>query len=208
MALLRNTTMAWSRKIIVFAAVALVIAATTIYSVWQSPHDLTLKSVEVIRGQDMLPADGYRGVPEAYEPMALVRFNTTANLAKFGMNYWYAGVFVETYLCRGGSNAVISKGFSLVFDELGGMSLYQKEAQRTGRHEYHIYVQLRSQGRHAKPGDAGAMRYDLVEDPEDVCFVLVPNFSFVGHWPPTNEVVIPKDVLARAIERRVHQAGP
>lgn len=196
----------WAAPRLLTALIFLAVLTAIYFFFLRSPQDLELTSVQVIRERDISRADGYSSLSRSEELVAEIRFSTSTNLAWFGRNWWHVGLFARTYLCDGG--ALISRGFPLVFDELGDVSNYATAVQMRGRHKYHIYVGLESVGQIGGPGKTWLPAYNLIARPVDICFVLEPNLPFVGLWPPTNEVIIPKEVLARAIERRVHQSSP
>lgn len=185
----------------------LLVAAGGAYLLFRSPSDLRFRSVKIIRTSEIPKIDRYSADTSA--PIALVRFDSSENLARFGINFWHSGLFVRTYLpgarCQDGVR--ISQAYSTVADELGEISLTPSTAQRHGHHVYHIYVDLSAVGAPSTAGFGGYTAYDLLKTPQDFCFMLFAESPITGSEAQTNTVLVPKAALVNALEQYRNAKG-
>jgi hypothetical protein len=186
----------------ILGLVALLVVALLMYvaySCWP-PRDLALASIRIVPGDyRQFPHDvGSGSTRDLY---AIIEFKTSKNLARFAQNGLYEEIFADQYFCGAPDKerGRLGGGEPLVYDRYGPIGLGENPAQKIGNPAYRIYMNLR-QG-----NVIGSMPYDLVKHPQDVCFVVTPQLSFVGLWPPSNEVRIPKEQLVKAIDQYKHE---
>jgi hypothetical protein len=190
----------------------LVMAALSAYAVYYCwpPRDLALVSVRVVGGDDaQIPEDV--GPRDSKHLLAIVSFRTSKNLARFAQNGLYEEIFNDQYVCGAVDKEKerVGGGEPLVYDSYGAVGLAEIPKQKIGHPVYRIYTDLQEDIVEQEDGVEEVVRYDLVRNPQDVCFVVTPQLSFVGMWPPSNEVRIPRELLVKAIDQyqRAHAAG-
>jgi hypothetical protein len=129
-------------KFIGFAAALLVLITSALIFVLQSPQDLSVISLQVIRWNGIPAIDEPYNPAEPHKLLVVVRFRTSTNLAKFGHNFWYKGLYVHASLCQ--TDKRISEGFNLVYDQSGRLGFGERSSQNSTKSEYHLYLALQS----------------------------------------------------------------
>lgn len=188
------------------ASVLLAISYFLIAYLYNSPTDLRLESVSIGYKNPKRLAHDIGPRWQSASEIAVIDFSTESDLELVSNSFFFNGLFVEPFLCSLGNNSKgrISSGYSLVLDDVGplGVGSRRTSGLRVANpgggnwHYYHINISLRSDGW----GDRN--RYDLIEHPEDICFVLVRHLSLVGNWPRTNVVRVPRELIVKALAWR------
>jgi hypothetical protein len=182
------------RKSWAIALLTLLALFAVYWFVYGSPQDLQPGSIRVIRWQDIpaIDADGHLQVPEPDKLLAVVEIHTSENLAAFSTSHFRSGLYVHWFLCA--TNTTISEGFNLVYGTTGRVSFGEpRMPSKIGY--YHVYLALNS-------SDIPSFsKYNLLETPQDVCVVLVPDTEF-GFGHTTNVVRLTKSELLNAISSR------
>jgi hypothetical protein len=174
----------------IIAAAALLALGLWMY--WpRPPQDLRITGIKIIRKTDVPGLDEPTPPSEPSLPVAVVRFQTSSDLAGLADNFLYQGLYARYALCR--SRTKISEGTNLVFDQFGRISFGESGDHGSVTKEYHVYLDLRS------VGIPGFSKYDLLKNPEDVCLVLVPESTEFGGGTKTNVLRITRESLKSAL---------
>ena len=188
--------MGWfSKAILAVALLSLVALGGWIFCL-RSPQDLRVTSLEVLRWRELPNSDQPDKPAEPEKLLLAVRF-TSANLATFGHNVWFRGLYIHAYVCK--TEKRISEGFNLVYRHQGPISFGEHGSEENRSDEYHVYLALQSSS------IPGFSQYDLITHPTDVCIDLVPDMPYFGFGQPTNVMLISQSELEKVIHKALRE---
>jgi hypothetical protein len=184
-------------KMFGLAAIVTMLAAFSMWTFWpKSPRDLHITEIRIVRRIEVPRSDEPGKVSDPSQLLAIVRFQSSADLASLANNFVYQGLYAHYFLCR--SRERISEGTNLIFDQFGRISFGESGAHGSTAPKYHVYLALWSSG------IPGFGTYNLKKNPEDVCLVLVPESPEFGEGPKTNILRITQGNLMSALADPSH----
>lgn len=163
-------------------------------------NDLRLLRVDVVSQEQIPNQDKYWSPGTITASLIRVSFTTTAALEKTAKDEHY-NIDNVISICRDSEvdHSRELRGFPTVYDAAGPIDGFRQAdgaSAKNGAFEYHVYFDVRQSGIH------GFYPFDLARAPSDIC-ITVNGAQESGAWITnrlaSNTLVIPKDVIARAI---------
>lgn len=163
------------------------------------PSDMNVTDVRVIDVSSAPKVDNIQLIRGQEVPLIVVYLKSSVDIRSFVRRYGFT-VNSEASVCRGGAvdQVKLFEPYPDIYDTFGPISgnngVHTSSLREGNAFSYHLYFPVKV------TNVEGVARYDLKENPTDVC-ILLSGGNEIGMGFRSNTVVIPRRVLSKAVSR-------